>query len=69
MTPEERRVRVEYILKMARLGILAEPAYDREEWRAQQGEASASVDTMLASESVLRRDWDGPEEDAAWSDL
>lgn len=26
-------------------------------------------ETMLASEAVLRRDWDSPEEDAAWSDL
>jgi len=25
--------------------------------------------TMLASEQVLRRDWDRPEEDAAWADL
>jgi hypothetical protein len=25
--------------------------------------------TMFASESVLRRDWDRPEEDAAWAHL
>lgn len=25
--------------------------------------------TMLASEAVLRRDWDDPEEDLAWADL
>ena len=25
--------------------------------------------TMLASEAVLRRDWDRPEEDAAWTHL
>lgn len=25
--------------------------------------------TMLASEAVLRRDWDTPEEDEAWADL
>lgn len=25
--------------------------------------------TMLASEAVLRRDWDRPEEDTAWADL
>lgn len=25
--------------------------------------------TMLASEAVLRRDWDQPEEDLAWADL
>ena len=28
-----------------------------------------SYQTMLASESVLRRDWDRREEDAAWADL
>jgi hypothetical protein len=40
MTPEERRKRVEHVAKLAELGVLAEPAYDREEWRAeeQQGE-------------------------------
>jgi hypothetical protein len=31
--------------------------------------ASRSLTTMLASESVLSRDWNRPEEDAAWSDL
>lgn len=30
---------------------------------------SESFQTMLASEQVLRRDWDTPEEDAAWVDL
>ena len=35
MTPEERRKRVEYVAKMAEQGLLAEPAYDREAWRAQ----------------------------------
>ncbi len=28
-----------------------------------------SLQTMAASENVLRRDWDRPEEDAAWADL
>jgi hypothetical protein len=36
---------------------------------AERRPASTSLDTMLASESVLRRDWDRPEEDTAWSDL
>lgn len=27
------------------------------------------LDTMLASEDVLRRDWDSPEEDAAWANF
>ena len=30
---------------------------------------SEGFNTMLASEAVLRRDWDRPEEDAAWADL
>jgi len=36
---------------------------------AKDGEMSESFQTMLASEAVLRRDWDRPEEDAAWADL
>ncbi|MCC7105846.1 MAG: DUF2281 domain-containing protein [Chloroflexi bacterium] len=31
--------------------------------------SSRALSTMLASEPVLRRDWDKPEEDAAWADL
>ena len=31
--------------------------------------ASHAVEFMLASESVLRRDWERPEEDAAWAGL
>lgn len=34
----------------------------------EEGEVYA-IDTMLASEDVLRRDWDSPEEDAAWAHL
>jgi len=30
---------------------------------------SDAFQTMLASEAVLRRDWDTPEEDAAWAHL
>lgn len=30
---------------------------------------SEAFQTMLASEAVLRREWDLPEEDAAWADL
>jgi hypothetical protein len=30
---------------------------------------SSAFETMLASETVLRRDWDRPEEDAAWAHL
>jgi len=30
---------------------------------------SEAFQTMLASEAVLRRDWDRPEEDEAWASL
>lgn len=30
---------------------------------------SEAWQTMVASEEVLRRDWDRPEEDRAWADL
>lgn len=30
---------------------------------------SDAFQTMLASEAVLRREWDTPEEDAAWAHL
>ena len=36
---------------------------------AKDREMSEGFKTMLASEAVLRRDWDRPEEDAAWADL
>ncbi len=32
-------------------------------------ELSEAYQTMLASEEVLSRDWDRPEEDEAWADL
>jgi hypothetical protein len=34
-----------------------------------QGQHSGAFHTMLASEAVLDREWDRPEEDAAWADL
>jgi len=37
--------------------------------RLAEGRMFEGVETMLASEAVLRRDWDHPEEDAAWADL
>jgi len=36
---------------------------------AEPGETSERINAMLASEAVLRRDWDRPEEDTAWADL
>jgi hypothetical protein len=43
--------------------------YDFVSFLVEQQRRSASFQTMLASEAVLRRDWDSPEEDAAWADL
>lgn len=31
--------------------------------------ASEAFQTMLASEAVLKRDWERPEEERAWADL
>jgi DNA-binding phage protein len=37
--------------------------------RARDVASAEALQTMLASEAVLRRDWDRPEEDGAWTDL
>lgn len=36
---------------------------------ATRGSTPEAFQTMLASESVLSRDWSKPEEEAAWADL
>jgi len=47
MTPEERRMRVEYVVKMARMGIMAEPEYDHEEWRVQADADERAIEEVL----------------------
>ena len=42
---------------------------DREGQQASLEGTSESWQTMVASEAVLRRDWERPEEDRAWADL
>jgi len=42
---------------------------DREGEQADREGTSEAWQTMVASEAVLRRDWDRPEEDRAWADL
>ena len=42
---------------------------ERERMRTASGKLSEAFQTMLASEAVLRRDWDRPEEDEAWASL
>ena len=43
--------------------------FEREIKATRKRPTTESFDCMLATESVLRRDWDTPEEDAAWADL
>lgn len=42
---------------------------DREQPPYSMAPDGGAHETMLASEAVLRRDWDRPEEDAAWAHL
>jgi hypothetical protein len=42
---------------------------EREIKAALKEPAMKSFEFMLATEAVLRRDWDRPEEDAAWANL
>jgi len=42
---------------------------DREGQQGSIEGTSESWQTMVASEAVLRRDWERPEEDRAWADL
>lgn len=42
---------------------------EREPGRALHEPRAEGFQTMLASETVLRRDWNLPEEDAAWANL
>jgi hypothetical protein len=46
-----------------------EVVYEFVSFLAERQTGSASLSTMLASEAVLARDWQSPEEDAAWSHL
>ena len=43
--------------------------YDFVAYLADRRQAADALATMLASEPMLRRDWNRPEEDAAWADL
>ena len=46
-----------------------EVVFDFVSYLVDQRMTSESFQTMLASEAVLRRDWDLPEEDEEWADL
>jgi hypothetical protein len=45
-----------------------EVVYDFVSYMADR-QTSSALETMLATEAVLGRDWDRPEEDEAWADL
>jgi len=55
--------------------VSAEPLTDWDRFDAMQdddihlSDSPKITPTLLASETVLRRDWDEPEEDGAWTDL
>ena len=46
-----------------------EVVFDFVSYLAERQLTSDSFQTMLASEAVLRRDWERPEEEAAWAHL
>ena len=58
LPPEELAVVYEFVSYLA----------DRTESALKPG-PSETIKLMLASESVLARDWNRPEEDSAWADL
>jgi hypothetical protein len=51
------------------LSIREELTRQRIERQAQRQYQEEALTTMLASERILAREWDTPEEDAAWQDL
>jgi len=51
------------------LAVQNELLQHRAERRARLRLESEALATMIASERVLAREWDTPEEDAAWIDL
>jgi hypothetical protein len=52
-----------------RIFVWNEPVYLESQEIGFPYEPSEAYMTMLASESILGRDWESPEEEAAWADL
>jgi hypothetical protein len=48
---------------------LQQEVYDFVRFLRQRSEAETSFNGLLLSESSLVKDWDTPEEDAAWANL
>jgi hypothetical protein len=59
LSPERLRVVYDFVSYLV----------EREQAQLELPTDSDAFQTMLASEAVLRRDWDRPEEDAAWAHL
>lgn len=59
LSPEQLRVVYDFVSYLV----------EREQIRFDVLTESNAFQTMRASEAVLRRDWDTPEEDAAWAHL
>jgi hypothetical protein len=59
LSPEKLPVVYDFVSYLLERDAAALPSADDSDARA----------TMLASEAVLHRDWDRPEEDAAWAHL
>jgi hypothetical protein len=51
------------------LAIQDELIKQRAKRKARQRTENEALTTMLASERVLAREWNSPEEDEAWADL
>ncbi len=59
LSPERLRVVYDFVSYLV----------EREQAQLDLPTDSDAFQTMLASEAVLQRDWDCPEEDAAWAHL
>ena len=59
LSPERLRVVYDFVSYLV----------EREQGQFDMLVESNALQTMLASEAVLRRDWDSPDEDAAWAHL
>lgn len=49
--------------------ICVSPNFEDNSWLIQQENDLEPYHTMLASENVLKKDWESPEEDEAWAHL
>lgn len=67
-SPPASYAQYEYTYKPYETGIITYPK-DPPSPAWIEVDEDSSLATMIASEAVLARDWDTPEEDEAWKDL